>query len=227
MNSNNSILGGGSRQGLTRREEYARATRQAIIDAARRLFSERGYFNTKVDDIAALARVAPATVYAVLGGKQGLLNTLIDVFTTAPIIEATIGRIEEMDDPRTVLRLVAATCRRMEEEFGDIMRVMRAIAPHDEAVSETLAAATTRTRQAFVPIAQRLADLGALRDGLDVKQAVDVFWFYFGYSGFLTLHNDNGWSYERAEQWLCEEASRALLQSQLVPRSSLRKTRDS
>ena len=73
------------------------------------------------------------------------------------------------------------------------------------------------------PIAQRLADLGALRDGLDLKQAVDVFWFYFGYSGLLTLHNDNGWSYERAEQWLCEEASRALLQSELVPCSSPQK----
>lgn len=220
LKNNNSMPGGSSRQGLTRREEYAQATRQAIIDAARRLFSERGYFNTKVDDIAALARVAPATVYAVLGGKQGLLNTLIDVWTTAPIIAVTIGRIQKIDDPRTILRLVAATCRRMEEEFGDIIRVIRATAPHDEAVSETLAAAIARTRQAFGPIAQRLADLGALRDGLDLKQAVDVFWFYFGYSALLTLHNDNRWSYERAEQWLCEEASRALLQSELVPCSS-------
>src|SRR5258705_11212689 len=40
--------------------------------------SERGYFATKVDDIAALARVAPATVYAVSGGKQGLLRTLTE-----------------------------------------------------------------------------------------------------------------------------------------------------
>jgi AcrR family transcriptional regulator len=220
LNRNNSQSGAGSSQGLTRREEYALATRRAIIDAARRLFSERGYFNTKVDDIAALARVAPATVYAVLGGKQGLLNTLVDVWTTAPIIAATIGPVEEIHDPRTILHLVAATCRRKEEEFGDIMRVMLATAPHDEAVSKSLAAATARSRQAFVPIAQRLSDLGALRDGLDVKQAVDVFWFYFGYSGLLTLHNDNGWSYERAEQWLCEEASRALLQSRLVLRSS-------
>ena len=81
----------------------------------------------------------------------------------------------------------------MEEEFGDIMRVMLATAPQDEAVSKSLAAATARTRQAFGPIAQRLSDLGALRDGLDVNQAVDVLWFYFGYSGLLTLHNDNGW----------------------------------
>jgi len=32
---------------MSRREEYAEATRQAIGGAARRLFSERGYFATK------------------------------------------------------------------------------------------------------------------------------------------------------------------------------------
>ena len=57
------------------------ATRQAIVKAARQLFSERGYFATKVDDVAALARVAPATVYAVSGGKQGLLRTLTETAT--------------------------------------------------------------------------------------------------------------------------------------------------
>ena len=54
-------------------------------------------------------------------------------------------------------------------------------------------------------------DLGALHEELDRNQAVDVFWFYFGYSGLFTLHDENGWSYERAEHWLCGETSRALL----------------
>src|SRR6267143_6722583 len=102
--------------GMSRREEYAEATRRAIVKAARRLFSERGYFATKVDDIAALARVAPATVYAVSGGKQGLLRTLTETAITDPIIEATVGRIGQMDDPTAVLRLVAATVRSMREE---------------------------------------------------------------------------------------------------------------
>jgi hypothetical protein len=61
--------------------------------------------------------------------------------------------------------------------------------------------------QAFVPIAQRLLDLGALREGMDLNQAVDVFWFYFGYTGLFTLHDDNGWLYERAKQWLCGQAA--------------------
>ncbi|MEA2817846.1 MAG: hypothetical protein QOI93_5716, partial [Rhodospirillaceae bacterium] len=43
------------------------------------------------------------------------------------------------------------------------------------------------------------------------NEAVDVFWFYFGYSGLFTLHDENKWSFERAERWLCGEASRALL----------------
>jgi hypothetical protein len=51
--------------------------------------------------------------------------------------------------------------------------------------------------------------LGVLHKELDLNQAVDAFWFYFGYSGLFTLHDENGWSYERAEHWLCGEASRA------------------
>jgi AcrR family transcriptional regulator len=142
------------------REEYAEATRQA----ARRLFSERGYFATKVDDIAALARVAPATVYAVSGRKQGLLRTLTETTITDPAIEATIGSIEKLDDPSAILRLVAATVRTMRKQFSDVVRVLLLnTAPHDKAVCESLAIATTRYRNAFVPIARRLMDLPCAR----------------------------------------------------------------
>jgi AcrR family transcriptional regulator len=181
------------------------------VGAARQLFSERGYFATKVDDIAALARVAPATVYAVSGGKQGLLRTLMETVTADPIIGATIGSVEQLEDPSAILNLVASTVRNMREQFGDVMRVLLNTAPHDKAVFESLAIATTRYRNAFVPIARRLMDLGVLREDLDLNEAVDVLWFYFGYSGLFTLHDENGWSYERAERWLCGEATRALL----------------
>jgi AcrR family transcriptional regulator len=213
VNRDNSTSSPRSRQGLRRREEYAQATRQAIIDAARRLFCERGYFSTKVDEIAALARVAPATVYAVSGGKHGLLNTLIEIWASAPIVATTIESIEAMDDPAAILRTVAATGQRIREEFGDTIRVAVTTAPHDQAVFQSLADATAQYRQAFVPIAQRLLDLGALHEGMDVNQAVDVLWFYFGYAALFTLHDDNGWSWERAEQWLCDQANCALLRN--------------
>src|ERR1700733_815091 len=112
--------------GISRREEYAEATRRAIVAAARRLFTERGYFATRVDDIAALARVAPATVYAVSGGKETLLRTMMDVSTTDPIVERSLAYIDALDQPVEILRVAASVCRQMREEFGDIMRVMLA-----------------------------------------------------------------------------------------------------
>jgi AcrR family transcriptional regulator len=198
-------------QRMTRRDEYAAATRQAILDAARKLFAERGYFATKVDDIAAKARVAPATVYAVTGGKYGLLTELIKIWTTDPVVEATTTHIDEMTDPVAIINELAAASRGMREQYEDIMRVVLATAPHDEAVAAELKAATSVYRKAFIPIAERLAKLGVLRRGVDVAYTVDMFWFYFGYTSYFTLHDDNGWSYERAARWLADQACRELL----------------
>ena len=41
----------------------------------------------------------------------------------------------------------------MREQFGDVVRVLFNTVPHDTAVCESLAIATTRYRNAFVPIA--------------------------------------------------------------------------
>jgi AcrR family transcriptional regulator len=202
---------------LTRRDEYAQATRQAILDAARKLFAERGYFATKVDDIAAKARVAPATVYAVTGGKYGLLTELIAIWTHDPVVETTTAHMTEMSDPVAIIRELASGSRRMREQYADIMRVMLATAPHDEAIAKALTAATSVYRKAFVPIAERLSKLGALRAELDIAGAVDLFWFYFGYTSYFTLHDDNGWSYDRAERWLADRACRDLLSDFAAP----------
>jgi hypothetical protein len=48
------------------------------------------------------------------------------------------------------------------------------------------------------------------------SEAADLLWFYFGYGGLFTLHDDLGWSYERAERWLAAEAARALLRRGLT-----------
>lgn len=195
---------------LTRRDEYAQATREAILDAARKLFAERGYFATKVDDIAAEARVAPATVYATTGGKRGLFAELIRRWSTDPIIDITIGSIQAYDDPSEVVREVASVTRRLREQFGDIMRLALTTAPHDRAAAGQVEKATALYRQAFVPVAARLAQLGALGPDIDVTDAVDILWFNFGYASYFVLCEDNKWSYDRAERWLADQAMRQL-----------------
>src|SRR6266403_4226720 len=56
------------------REQRAEATRLAIVAAAGRLFAERGYAATSIEEIAAAAGVGRATVFNSVGGKPELLN---------------------------------------------------------------------------------------------------------------------------------------------------------
>jgi AcrR family transcriptional regulator len=186
-------------------------TRQAILTAARRLFAEKGYFATRVEDIAAEARVAPATVYAVTGGKYGLLKSLVDLWQSSPVIAATMDELLSLDDPAQVIWVLSARTRQIREEYGDIITTVLATAPNDQAVFGILGQVIGNYRGAINRISQHLADLKGLRPGIDVQFATDVLWFYFGFPGLSAMHDDNGWSYDDAEKWLADEATRAVL----------------
>lgn len=194
----------------SRRSDYAEATRLAIVEAARLLFSHKGYFATTVEEIAAEARVAPTTVYAVGGGKQGLLRTLVDIWSQAPIVAASMDELDSFTDPDGLLRQLSAVTRSMRESFGDIMRILIATAPHNEGAAEGLAIGTRRYRDALATVAAHLREIGGTRPHMTVDQATDILWFYFGYSGYFTLVDDNGWSYDQAESWLTHQATIAL-----------------
>jgi AcrR family transcriptional regulator len=193
-----------------RRAEYAALTRQAVVDAARKLYAGKGFFATTVEEIAAEADVAPATVYASCGGKYGLLNTLLEQWTSAPVIKSTYERVSALADGEAIVRATAAGTREVRETWGDVMRVVLATAPHDARVAASLGAATAEYRAGVKLTARRLADIGALRNGVDVRAATDILWFYFGYSSYFTLTDENGWSFAKAERWLLEQASAAL-----------------
>jgi AcrR family transcriptional regulator len=96
-----------------------------------------GFFATKIDDIAAEAPVAPATVYAVTGGKQGLIRTLIDLWSQAPVVAQTSRRSRRSPTP-TKSCGTAAVVRSMRETYGDIIRLVLSTAQHSPEVAEDL-----------------------------------------------------------------------------------------
>ena len=196
-----------------RRQQYAEQTRADILQAARKLFAEQGYAQTKVEEIARNARVAPITVYAVGGGKVGLLRTLMEIWSTTPKNDELLARVLAQRTPQAIIDTVAAGVRALREEFGDIAYFMQDAAPHDPEVRTSLAVATGRYRNFFVVVAEHMARLDYLRPELTLQDAADLFWFYFGYWGYYTLHNENGWAYERAEKWLSKAAQSALLRT--------------
>jgi hypothetical protein len=135
----------------------------------------------------------------------------MDIWATAPETVSTVRKIEELRDSEAIIRLCASTCCAMAQKYGDIIHVVLNTAPHDSSVAKALATITSRYRKDLTQIGRRLVALGELRKSVDLDHAVDVLWFYFGYSGLFTLVDENGWAYDRAEKWLGNEATRALL----------------
>jgi AcrR family transcriptional regulator len=192
----------------SRRQEYAAATRAAIIQAARELYAQQGFFATKVEDIAARARVAPATIYTSVGGKHALLTVLMEQLASWQPREQTFERIAHAPTSREVLAALARGTRITREEWADVQRVITETAPHDEAASTAHAERVKRYRSALDTVADRLATLeGPTFDG---DRAAAILWFYFGPSSYQPLHDDLGWSYEETETWLLAQCEHAL-----------------
>lgn len=101
----------------------------------------------------------------------------------------------------------------MREAYADVIKVMLTTASHDEAIAQQERAATSHYRAAVASIAERLVRLRQLRTAMEVDDVADVLWYFFGYSSYFTLNEDNGWSCERAERWLGDLAVATLLVS--------------
>ena len=62
---------------LTRREREKLAHRQVIIDAAMRVFSQKGFFNATIDEIAQEAEFSKGALYLYFSSKEDLLFNII------------------------------------------------------------------------------------------------------------------------------------------------------
>jgi AcrR family transcriptional regulator len=202
-----------------RREEYADQTRAAVIAAARQLFAENGFFQTRVEQIAKLSRVSPATVYAQCGGKQGLLRSLMDSWTQAPIIAESQQEALATDDPALVMKVLSTAYLGITKQWGDVIRVVMDVAPHDKESAAVLATARRRHNGRLTMICRHLEDIGALRDDIDARLASRIITYYYGIDGLLRTRDVFGWSLERSNEWLLARASAAVLRSPAEPLS--------
>lgn len=191
-----------------RRQEYAAATRAAIIQAGRELFAQQGFIATKVEDIAARARVAPATVYTSVGGKHAILAILMEQLATWQPRTETFERIGHAQTSHEVLAALAHGTRTTREEWADVMRIISETAPHDQKAGVVQAQRIERYKSALGIVTDRLTTLEG--PAFNRERAVAVLWFYFGPAAYLPLHDDLGWSYAETETWLLEQCERAL-----------------
>jgi AcrR family transcriptional regulator len=196
----------------TRRIDSAAETRQLILDAALALFDACGYGATTVNAIARSAGVAVATVYTSVGGKPAVLAEIINAGARDPEIEQSLQRVRQAPDgPSTVGEIVAGN-RAVNQAHWTGIKLLLTIGPTDDIVGAAAAEAAASYRASLAVGASRLESLGALAPRVDRGAAADVLWFFLGLGSWRRLIDDCGWSWDRAESWLRDSISRALLE---------------
>jgi AcrR family transcriptional regulator len=120
--------------GRARKLRRGPLTRKQILDAALKLFSDRGFARTSVRDIAQAAGITDAAIYYHFASKRDLFEALIEErgFTTAlenlEKAEITIG-------PREAIPLLALNSLQFIFQNRDLMKVLLVEAMAQDAVA--------------------------------------------------------------------------------------------
>ena len=121
-------------------------TRRDILQTARRLFAERGYAATSVNDIAEEASVAVQTIYARLGSKRGIVMALLELIDEEAGVREAAAAIAAGSTPADVLRTQNRLTRDLQERCGDIVGALIAAAALEPEVEQVVAEGLRRHR---------------------------------------------------------------------------------
>jgi len=88
----------------TRRQRRITRRKKEILDAAARIFAEKGYANATTREIAEAADLAEGTLYNYYGGKREILLAILD--ETQAVIEAMFERAGTLETREDAVALV-------------------------------------------------------------------------------------------------------------------------
>jgi AcrR family transcriptional regulator len=206
---------GTRRYDASRRQARAAATREQILDVARRLLLEHGYAATTVPGIAAEAKVSVETVYKAFGGKAGLVRALwlrgLDGRgpVPAPLRSDALSATEH--DPIAVLHGWGRLTTEVAPQVAPILLLVRAAAAGDAEMADLLAQADDQRRARMRANARRLQRRGWLRRGITLAQATDILWTYSSTELYDLLVDKSGWTLDRYGQFIGDALVAALL----------------
>ncbi|MEU1980516.1 TetR/AcrR family transcriptional regulator [Nocardia sp. NPDC019395] len=151
------------------RRERAEETEQALKTAARQVFAERGYLNTKITDITAAAGRAAGSFYNHFAGKEDLLRALLTDLGAAGDEQAgQAGHNPDFSDPDAVRYHIAAYWH-FARDHAVVLRAMNQAALVNEEFGHELARFGTEQR---LDIADHLD--GLVANGMRLPSTADA-----------------------------------------------------
>lgn len=200
------------------RAGQARTTRALVIAAAAKLFAEKGYAATSIDEIAAEAGVGRATVFAAVGGKPALLKTAFDVAIVGDDEPVALPdrpenrRIIEDPDPRRVLQGYARLLTEMGGRLAGINEALHGAAGADPDARAMWQKFRDDRHMGARHVVTALQAKGPLKRGLDARGAADILWLLNDPALYHQLVDLRGWPTTRFRTWLSET-----MEAQLLP----------
>jgi AcrR family transcriptional regulator len=188
------------------RRADASARRRRILEAARRLFAERGYAATTIAHIAKEAGVSQELIYSSFGNKRELLFKMHETVVVGDDEDIPLAQrgaaiaIRDEKSQESQCRLGARLAREVFERSATIWRMI------DEAVSadpEIQPLRRQREQQRFEDVralVEAVASLGALR--YETPVATDIVYALSSPDVYLLLVEDRNWSPDHYERWL-------------------------
>jgi AcrR family transcriptional regulator len=192
----------------SRRRRQAEQNRLLVLDAATRLFSERGW-SVGMRDVAASAGVSVETVYSHFGSKVELLNQVLDVAVVGDdqpiaLMErpefAALGQGDVGERTAAAASLTSAVNRRT----TGLQRALREAAAVDASLATRLEETRGRQRLTVQVGASAVAGREVTQDeaaGLSAVLSMEV---------YELLTGSAGWSPAKYEEWLAEALTRLL-----------------
>jgi AcrR family transcriptional regulator len=199
------------------RQEGARATRGAILGAARKLFLQQGYAATTMPDIARSAEVALDTVYAAVGKKPALFRLLVESAISGEDEAVTaeqrdyVQAIRAEPDAANKLRIYAAALCRIHPRLAPLVTALQGAASLDSDLKALWGEISERRATNMRLFAENLALTGSLRANLSIPAAADIIWSLGSPEYYVLLVEQRGWPIAEFERWLGESWARLLL----------------
>ncbi|MEV0550592.1 TetR/AcrR family transcriptional regulator [Nocardia salmonicida] len=141
---------------------------QAVLAAAFIVFARAGYAQARVDEIAAVAQVAKATVYNHFGDKENLFRQVVQSLTNTALaanlaaVEQLVGDGTDLPENLREVGLQLATCYCLEESRA-LRRLVAAESAHFPDLIDIVAEVPHRVVQTLADRLSRLALAGVLR----------------------------------------------------------------
>jgi TetR/AcrR family transcriptional regulator of autoinduction and epiphytic fitness len=198
-----------------------------MLDRGRELFVAEGYSATTMERIADEAGVAIQTLYYTFRTKGRLLREVIEMTAAgeegaAPVAQR--GWTQEMLTAKSGQRVLALGVEHGADIFqraSALWPAVAAAAATDPEVDSYWRGVAAGRREGQSRMVARLAELGALRHGLDPDHATDIVVVVFGQDVFHGLVGEAGWSVLTYKAWLFTTLVQQLLQQQRLSATAL------